>query len=363
MLHKVPFFCGKNMGKIVGLTYDLKTDRTASPEDPVDINAELDSMETVEVIGRAFESGGHQVKKIGNVRNLLAQIKDLDVDIVFNICEGYFGRNRESEVPQILEMYGIPFVGADALTLGLTLDKVMAKKCFIADGVPTAPYFVAHSTENLKKLNRIGYPLIVKPRFEGTSKGLTEASRVKNLAELTAQVELITKKYRQPALVEKFISGTEFTVPIIGNNPPEAMPIVQIAIDEKTDLGDMFYTYDRVVREQTVRYACPAKISKALTKKLQETAVRAYQSVDCRDFGRVDFRVDAKGQPYVLEINPLPSLALKDAFNIFPQTMGSTYNQILNRILDYALERYGLKKSAHQTKNSPAASGAVSHKR
>ncbi len=348
------------MGKIIGITFDLKSDRRISSTDPIDINAELDSMETVDAIAAAMESGGHQVKKIGNVRNLLAQIKDLDVDIVFIICEGYFGRNRESDDPQILEMNGIPFIGADALTLGITLDKVMAKKCFIADDVSTAPYFVAHSAANLKKLNRIGYPLIVKPRFEGTSKGLTEQSRVKNLAELTKQVELVTTRYKQPALVEKFIKGTEFTVPVIGNNPPEAMPIVQVAIDDKTDLGDMFYTYDRVVKEQTVRYVCPAKIPKALTKKMQEIAVRAYQSVDCRDFGRVDFRVDQKGRPYVLEINPLPSLALKDAFNIFPAVIGSTYNETINRIVDCGLERYGLKKANGNNKSSSALPAAIS---
>jgi len=350
------------MSKIIGLTFDLKSDRKTSPEDPIDVNAELDSMETIDFIIQALESGGHQVKKIGTVKNLLSQIKDLDVDIVFNICEGYFGRNRESEVPQILEMYGIPFVGADALTMGITLDKVIAKKCFIVHKIPTAPYFIAHNSNNLKKFNRIGYPLIVKPRFEGTSKGLTDKSRVENLEELTRQVDIITKRYKQPALIEKFIKGMEFTVAVLGNNPPQAMPVVQVAINKQLKLGNMIFTYECVVREQAVDYICPAKISKALMRKLQDLAVRAYQSVDCRDFGRIDFRVDGKGRICVLEINPLPSLAKKDVFNIFPYTMDSTYNEIINQILDYALERYGLKKQATSKDNS-ALSATIPGKR
>ncbi len=334
------------MGKVIGLTYDLKSDRPLTPDDPIDANAELDTMETVEFIMSALKSGGHRVVPIGNVHNLLRQIDELDVDIVLNICEGHAGRNRESQVPLILEMKGIPFVGSDALTMGITLDKIAAKKCFIADGIPTPRYFNAYSTDNLEKLNTIGYPLIVKARYEGTSKGLSEQSRVEDFPGLKRQVELINKRYKQAALVEKFIRGTEFTVPVLGNENPQAMPVSQIAIDGSVELGDKFYTFPRVVNENAVRYLCPPRITKELEKKLQDLAVRAYQSVDCRDLGRVDFRVDAEGNLYVLEINPLPSLAKKDVFNIFPQVMETTYEAIINTIVNFALKRYGMLKDS-----------------
>ncbi len=349
-----------HMGKIFGLTYDLKTDWVAHPDDPDDANAELDSPATMERIKLALEHAGHSVKKIGNARNLLKAIQhnDLDVDIVFNICEGYRGRNRESEVPVILEMNGIRFVGSDALTMGISLDKVMAKKVFISEGISTPRFFCADSHDNLEKLNTIGFPLIVKTRHEGTSKGLTVNSRVENYDGLKKQVDLINKKYKQTALVEEFIRGSEFTVAVLGNKNPQAMPVVQVAIDGKTNLGNDFFTFERVIiKEATVKYLCPAPISEKLTKEMQEMAVKAYQSIDCRDFGRVDFRVDEKGKPYVLEINPLPSLAEKDVFNIFPAAIGSNYDETLKKIINFAFERYGIvgtKTSVTKNRVSPS---------
>ncbi len=333
------------MRKIIGLTYDLKTDWVGNPGDPVDANAELDSPATMERIASTLERAGYSIKRIGNARKLLKLITsdELDVDLVFNICEGYHGRNRESEVPLLLEMHDIPFVGSDALTMGISLDKIAAKKCFIADGVSTPRYFCAYNSDNLEKLNKIGFPLIVKTRHEGTSKGLTKGSRVEDYASLKRQIDIITKQYHQPALVEEFIKGSEFTVPVLGNIDPKAMPVVQVSIDGKTNLGDEFFTFDRVIiKESTVKYICPAEISEKLTKEMQDLAVRAYQSIDCRDFGRVDFRVDEKGKPYVLEINPLPSLAEKDVFNIFPYAIGSSYDEVLAKIVNFALERQGI---------------------
>jgi D-alanine-D-alanine ligase len=331
------------MGKIIGLTYDLKEDWVFHDDDPPDANAELDRPETIERIKTAFEKGGHKVKKIGNVQKLLAQIdKRLGVDIVFNICEGRRGRNRESQVPNILEMYNVPFVGGDALTLGITLDKVAAKKCFIADGVPTPGYFSPENADDLEGLKKVKFPLIVKTRHEGTSKGITKYSRVENVKDLKKQIALITSTYKQPALVEEFIRGSEFTVAVIGTRNPHAMPVAQVCVDGKANLGDEFYSTERIKAPDTIQYVCPADISKALTKKLQDIAIKAYKSVDCRDFGRIDFRVDEKGNPYVLEINPLPSLAAADVFNLFPPAIGSNFEDVLNQILNFALERYGM---------------------
>ena len=325
----------------IGLTYDLKTDWQSSDDDPLDAAAELDGYRTVECLKDAFESAGHAVKLIGGAKSLLKALPNLGVDIVFNISEGHYGRNRESQVPAILDLYRIPFAGADALTLGVTLDKVVAKKCFIADGIPTARYFKAALNDDLQKLNNIGFPLFVKTLHEGTSKGITEKSRVENFEQLKTQVEHINKNYKQPALVEEFIKGTEFTVGVIGNDAPQAMPVVQYAIGGKTTLGNAFYSYAHVA-EKLVDHICPAPIDDKLAKKLQDIAVRAYKSVDCHDFGRVDFRVDEQGNPYVLEINPLPNLSPDDVFVLFGKVVGLSYNQIINKILNEALVRTGL---------------------
>jgi len=327
--------------KTVGLTYDLKTDYQFKEGDPEDANAEFDHPSTIDVIADAIESNGFKVERIGNAGNLLDKLPSLKVDIVFNISEGLTGRNRESQVPILLEMAGIPFVGADALTLGVTLDKVMAKKIFIAEKIPTPRFFEVSSASELANTNHHKFPLIVKPRFEGSSKGLSENSRVESREELVKQVEYIVSTYKQPALVEEFISGQEFTVALVGNDPVEVLPIVQIKIDGKLKLNDKFYTFARITSDR-LEYICPAKIPQDLKKKIDELALRTYKSVDCCDFGRVDFRVDSDGKPYVLEINPLPSLSTEDVFKLVAEKIGITYEQIIGRILESALKRHNL---------------------
>ncbi|MCM8789606.1 MAG: ATP-grasp domain-containing protein [Candidatus Omnitrophica bacterium] len=329
--------------KIIGLTFDAKTDYKFKEGDPPDANAEFDNPSTIDVIYNAITSLGYKVKRIGNASNLLENLKRLDVDIVFNISEGYTGRNRESQVPILLEMAGIPFVGSDGLTLGLTLDKIMAKKVFIAEGIPTPKFFEVKTAEEVINLDHCKFPLIVKPRFEGSSKGLTENSRVQNLNELNAQVLQIINNYKQPALVEEFISGQEFTVAIVGNDPPEAMPVVQVKIDGHLDLNERFYTFARISSDN-VEYVCPAPISEELTQRLKDLALKTYIAVDCRDFGRADFRVDKNGNPYVIELTHLPCLSTEDVFMPIAKNIGLTYEQMLGRIINSALARYNLIK-------------------
>jgi len=328
----------------IGITYDLKSDWNRSETDPADISAEFDKPETVQRIIAALKRGGHRVQKIGNVDSLLKQIDDLDVDIVFNVCEGRFGRNRESQVPVLLEMKGIPFVGGDGLTLAMTLDKIVAKKMFISENIPTPRFFEVKNVKMIEKLNTIDFPLIVKTRHEGSSKGISQRSRVNDMDSLKRQVELINTTYGQSALVEEFIKGTEFTVAVLGNDEPQAMPVVQVSIDGNVHLGDEFYTHERILSDN-LQYICPAAISVELTKKIQDLAVRVYKCVECRDFGRVDFRLDEQDNLYVLEINPLPSLDVQDVFNIFPNVLGSSYDEVVNQVVDFALKRYGLPRN------------------
>jgi D-alanine-D-alanine ligase len=247
-------------------------------------------------------------------------------------------------VPILLEMAGIPFVGADALTLGMTLDKVMAKKIFIAEEIPTPRSFEVKSEAEVGAVlasDHLKYPLFVKPRFEGSSKGLSDSSRVENAEDLKKQVEFVIRTYKQPALVEEFIRGEEFTVAIIGNDPPEVMPIVQIEIEGRLKLRDRFYTFGHITSEQ-LQYVCPARINENLRNKITQLAFKTYESVECKDFGRIDFRVDEQGNPYVLEINPLPSLSSEDVFMVVAEALGITYDDVIGKILNCAIKRHNL---------------------
>ena len=324
----------------VGLTYNVKGEFVLKPDDPPDLNAEFDHEETVAHIETALRETGHEVIRIGSARTLLQQMGKLRVDIVFNIAEGYEGRNRESQVPILLEMMRIPFVGADGLTLGLTLDKVLTKKVLIAEGIPTPRYLEVYDPQSLWKVD-LNYPLIVKLRCEGSSKGLTPKSVVDTPEELRRQVTSLAQAYKEaPIFIEEFIEGEEFTVAIIGNEHPDVYPVCQIMLDGKTNLGRNFFHFAYL--RSGSDYVCPAPIPEGLARKMQELALRTYQAVECRDFGRVDFRVDRKGHPYALEINPLPSLSTEDVFNYIAKSKGMTHYQIVHHILNTALVRYGI---------------------
>jgi len=328
------------MGFRVGLTYNVKSEFVLKPGDPPDLNAEFDHEDTVVHIERALTEVGHEVIRIGSARSLLEQMGRLRVDIVFNIAEGYEGRNRESQVPILLEMMRIPFVGADGLTLGLALDKVLTKKVLIVERIPTPRYVQVSDPDQLWQVE-LTYPLIVKLQCDGSSKGLSDSSLVNTPEELRRQVRFLADTYRGASLfIEEFVEGDEFTVAIIGNESPEAYPVVQIALDGQTKLGRKFFTFAYL--RSGADYICPARIPEPLARNMQELALRTYRAVECRDFGRVDFRVDRHGNPYVLEINPLPALSNEDVFNFVAKERGMTHPQIINRILDTALVRVGL---------------------
>lgn len=326
----------------VGLTYDLKTDCELKPGDPADKYAEFDKEETIGVIENALKEGGHKVVRIGNGKKLLNFLvgEKEKVDIIFNIAEGINFRSREAQVPAILDMLKIPYVGSDPLTQAVTLDKVMAKKIVSYHGLPTPDFLLVNKMSDLKEFN-LRFPVIVKLRYEGTSKGLDKNALVNNFTKLKERVQWAIETYHQPVLVEEFIKGKEFTLGVIGSEKPEVLPTVQIAIYGKLDLGEEFYIHF-LVESTGVEYICPAKIPVDLDKKIQELAKKCYQVLECRDFGRIDIRTDENDSLYFLECNPLPSLALVDIWPIVARQVGLTYNQMINRILSFALNRYNL---------------------
>jgi len=330
------------MGKIIGFAYDVRKDPEFPVGAPADHDAEFDAQETIDFVRKAIEACGHTVDCIGGFDQLLNRLPNLGVDIVFNICEGVGSRNREAQVPVVLEKFGIPYVGADGFTMCLTLDKVMTKKMLIAEKIPTPHYMPISKIQDLMNLDHLRFPLIAKLRWEGTSKGLSDKSVVGNVQELNDQVHYLFNTYdNSPVILEELITGAELTVPIVGNESAEALPPVQVSIQDKLDLGEMIYTFERV-SSTDLKYVCPAQIDKKLDNELRQLALKTYHAVDCKDFGRVDFRVDRNGNPYVLEINPLPSLSDEDVFTMSPQVAGYDFNTIINKIIDAALKRYGI---------------------
>lgn len=326
----------------IGFAYDAKADYPDDPNNP-EKYAEFDSEETISDIENALKSGGHEVIRIGKIQNLLERvfIQKEKFDIIFNICEGVDGRNRESQVPLVLELSGLPYSGSDALTMGITLDKAMAKRILSYHKLPTPRFIVVYSESDLENFS-LPFPVIVKPLQEGSSKGLSDNSVVKDFSRLKEQIKWLIDTYHQPALVEEFIIGQEFTVAIIGNKKPVVLPPVQISILGKVDLGEDFYRHE-LLYSNVVAYVCPAQIEKKLEEKISKLALESYQILDCRDFGRIDLRVDQGGQPYFLECNPLPNLGRKDVFPLVSKAIGISYNEIVLRILHYAAQRYGIK--------------------
>ncbi|OGS45726.1 MAG: hypothetical protein A2539_07780 [Elusimicrobia bacterium RIFOXYD2_FULL_34_15] len=334
-------YCMKKLK--IGFTYDAKADYKLKPGESPDKIAEFDSEETLSEIEYSLKTSGHIIERIGNVHSLLKKVaQGKRWDLVFNIAEGIKGRNRESQVPAILELFDIPYSGSDALTMGATLDKAVAKIIVSNSGILT-PKFL--EIEDLSQLNKkkfhLKYPVIVKPSEEGTSKGIAQESIAHDFEHVRKRTKWLIEKYKQPALIEEFIIGSEFTVAVIENDPPLVLPPVQIAINNKTFLGENFYKHSCVF-DDSIKYICPAEIPKSLDKKLRETSYNSYKALGIRDLGRFDFRVDKDNNPYFLECNPLPNLGLIDVFPLVSKAIGITYEEVICKILNSAIKRYGL---------------------
>lgn len=340
------------MGLKVAFTYNLKR-KIGNTGLPEDYYSEFDSKETIEAIANGLRSGGNQVFLVEADKGLLNWFQDNKVDIVFNIAEGLNGESRESQVPAILDFLGVPYTGSGVLALAVSLNKTLTKKLFERAGIPTPKYRLitdpaAVSDEGLK------YPLIAKPNSEGSGKGITMSSVVRNREELTREVEKTSRVYRQETLVEEFIEGRELTVGILGNYPPAVMPILEIDFSNCKASGEFFYTwkvkeFEKEVEEEkglSPNWHCPARLSEAEVKLIGETALKAFHTIGCVDLSRVDIMLGNDGVPYVLEVNPLPGLDPVDSnFPYIAKCAGMDYGGLMNRILEVALERHNKNKN------------------
>jgi len=330
----------------------------ASPSD--DLYAEWDSPRTIDAIASALAAYG-EVIRLEASPDFPERLRAAKPDLVFNIAEGLHGVNRESHVPAICEFLGVPYSGSDPLTLSICLDKARAKEILSYHRVPTAPFLLVESAEDLDRLLAGALPLsppseimplFVKPVHEGSSKGITERNFVRNADELEAQVRFLLDTYGQPVLVEEFLPGAEFTCGVLGNGPDaRVLPIVAMNFGALPHGAMPIYGYeakwiwDRPESPLDI-FACPAPISETMRIAIERVVLRAYRVLGCRDWSRVDVRLDADGVPNIVEVNPLPGILPDPADNsCLPKAAraaGLSYDELIQACLLHAAERNGV---------------------
>lgn len=318
---------------------------------PDDRFAEWDDIHTVRAVERALASR-HQVTLVDADLDAFATFRRLrgQVDLVFNIAEGLHGASREGQIPALLDMLEIPYTGSDPLTLGLCLDKRRTKEILRYNGVPTPRFWTVTSLAEIPA--RLRYPLMVKPTLEGSSKGVTDRSLVRTRQELLRQVAWTLDNYRQPALIEEFLPGREFTVAMLGNGDTlRALPIVEINFASLPNGVNPIYSYEAKWvwdREEDPLqiFTCPARLDPFLQRQVEHVCKQAFAALGCRDWCRIDVRLDAAGHPQIIELNPLPGILPRPEQNsCFPKAAraaGMSYAETILAVVEAARHRLGL---------------------
>jgi D-alanine-D-alanine ligase len=317
----------------IGFTYNVKR------QDKGDDEAEWDPPETIIAIANALARQGHIVVHLEATPDLPRVLAEADVDLIFNIAEGVEGRNREAQVPALCELLGIPYTGSDSATLAIALDKALGKKVLLQHDILTPKFQVMESARERLSPD-MTFPLIVKPNAEGSSKGIDAKNVVDTEEELRAAVKLCVEKYRQPALIEEYITGREFTVGLLGDKRPRVLPPMEIKFKNKDNARPVYDYGVKQEWEQHVYYECPAKLSESELKAMEKIARATFWALDCRDVARVDMRMDAEGRIYVLEVNPLPGLTPDYSdLVLIAKASGMEYDQLIAEIMVGGLRR------------------------
>ncbi len=317
----------------VVLVYDARAGSPPPRDDlPEDFDAEYDDEATIQALLGAIEACGHEALGLALGESFVHDIRRLAPGIVFNIAEGVRGTSRESIVPAWLDHLGIPYTGSDGLTLAVSLDKALTKTLLAARGLRTPAFRRVRDESELEGME-LEFPLFVKPNGEGSSMGVRVSSLVRSTEELKCQVGWILRTYRQDCLVEEFAPGREFCVGILGNEEPQALPIVEIRS------AGSFYSYEHKLRHQK-ELICPAELPPDAASEMLEVGLETYRALRCRDFARVDLKLDAEDRSTLLEINPLPGLS--PTYSIFTcQALagGLAYEELIGRIIELAVRR------------------------
>ena len=320
----------------VGITYDLREDYLALgySEDQV---AEFDSPRTVEGIEDALVNMGLATDRIGSLPSLVARLAAGERwDLVFNIAEGMNGFGRESQVPALLDYYGVPYTFSDPLTLALTLHKGMTKRVVRDLGLATADFAVVEELGQLDRL-RLPYPLFAKPVAEGTGRGIGAASRAESPAELSGLCRTLLAEYHQPVLVETYLPGRELTVGVAGTGgKAQVLGVMEVILKSGADQAAYSYR-NKELCDTLVEYR---RVEGPLALASGELALAAWRGLGCRDGGRVDLRCDRDGKPNFLEVNPLAGLHPEHSdLPILCGLEGIGYQELVERIIASALER------------------------
>lgn len=321
---------------LVGMTYDLRTDYLKEGYTQEE-TAEFDQPATIDAIEETLGSLGYRTDRVGHVRSLAKRLVAGERwDLVFNIAEGLKGFGRESQVPCLLEAFDIPYVFSDPLVLSLTLHKAMAKRIVRDLGIPTPDFAVVEEPGDLDAVC-LAYPLFVKPLSEGTGKGITEKSIVRNPTELKSRCEELLETFFQPALVETYLPGREFTVGIVGTGrKARILAIMEVILREKAEKG-VYSLINKEYCEERVDYAL---VTGKEAERISAVALAAWRGLECRDGGRLDIRSDASGTPQFLEVNPLAGLhPTHSDLPILATLAGVSYRDLLGMIMASAEER------------------------
>jgi D-alanine-D-alanine ligase len=343
----------------IAVLANLRSSVKVAADAPPDVLADFDSEETVQGVQDALRAYGHTPFFLEADETFLDTVRERRPDLCFNIAEGLRGDSRESHIPALLEMLAIPYTGSKVLTHSISLDKAVTKQVWRDSRLPTGAFQCFRYVETALD-PQLAFPLFVKPVREGTGMGINARSIVNDEAELRAQVAWVIATYHQPALVETYLPGREFTVGLMGNTllpgqaPPSdfydacgfhVLPVLEIdahkgAVEGLYNAEAKSYAIDD---EAAPGYLCPADIPVELEKTLKRLAVRAFEALGSLDVARVDFRMGADGQPYLMEINTLPGLnPVVSDMTIAARAEGTPYERMINEILDLARRRYGL---------------------
>lgn len=344
----------------IALTANIKDNFVKSADSPPDAGAEFDSRRTVETIADAMRADGHTVTICEADRALPIVLDKLQPDIVFNIAEGLGHDSREAHVPALCALLGIPYTASAVMANTISLDKAHTKRIWRSFGLPT-PRFQEFRTGDERVSRALRFPLFVKPANEGTGMGIGPDSIVSDARQLRRQIQHVIQTYHQPALVEEFMSGREFTVGFIGNRGSaesrrnsalyngsgyHIFPVLEIDTEDIETEG----VYGVAAKSIDVRaddapgYLCPADIPVMMYDRLGDLTIRAAEAIGTRDVSRVDFRLDEDGVPHLLEINTLPGLNREQSdLCIMAAAEGMPYETLITEILYLAAERYGMQ--------------------
>jgi D-alanine-D-alanine ligase len=326
--------------------------------------AEWDSPTTIAAVEAALSRLG-KVVRLEAKEDFPERLRQANPDIVFNIAEGFHGVNRESHVPAICEFYGIPYSGSDPFTLTLCLDKARTKETLTFHGIPTPRFAVVERIEGLGAVSeQLAFPLFVKPLHEGSSKGITDANLCFDRGHLSRQTAFLLENYRQPVLVEEYLPGKEFTCAVVGNGDEAVvLPIVGMNFETLPKGALPIYSFDaKFVWDRPENpldiFQCPARITRELQASIERVTLDAFRVLGCRDWARIDVRLDASGKPNVLEVNPLPGILPDPADNsCLPKAAraaGIGYEELIQNCLKYAAVRQGVDLDRSRSPGSEA---------